>query len=396
MAVEPEPLWKQLNHRARQLLENKDYAGLHATLEQLEPLMPGNPRITYNLAATEAVLGQPDRAIAHLKNLAAAGISYDLSKDDDFRSLAGRPDFAAVSSALIENGKTEVKKGTFVATIAGTDLLPEDLTYDGKTQRWFFSSIRQQRIVTTDGKLFAQTTWSPLALFADVPRRTLWATEGWIPHCPHCAASDKDKTALLAFDLDTGALKQRIPSPVPGLLGDMTVAPDGTVYVAEGIYGAVLRLKPGAAALDRLDRAGEFPSPQNPALSADGNTLYVADYARGIAAINLRTGTLSWKQTSPDVIVSGIDGLYFHGGRFIAVQNGTVPARILEFSSDLKHQTVLEQNTPGLGQPTHGAIVDGYFYFLADTGWDQFNDDGSKKAGASPVVSELRKIKLAS
>jgi len=37
--------------------------------------------------------------------------------------------------------------------------------------------------------------------------------------------------------------------------------------------------------LERLDTEGEFASPQQPALSADGKTLFVADYLRGIGAL---------------------------------------------------------------------------------------------------------------
>jgi hypothetical protein len=105
--------------------------------------------------------------------------------------------------------------------------------------------VRQGKIATGDGKAFAQAEWSVLALRADAKRRTLWAATGWVPHCAICKATDKDKTALLGFDLDTGTLKQRVESPVPGLLGDMTLGRGGDIYVSEGIHGAVLWLKAG-------------------------------------------------------------------------------------------------------------------------------------------------------
>ena len=62
----------------------------------------------------------------------------------------------------------------------------------------------------------------------------------------------------------------------------MTLGRRGDLYISEGIHGAVLHLKPGAAQLERLDPVGEFPSPQTPALSADEKILYVPDYVRGI------------------------------------------------------------------------------------------------------------------
>jgi hypothetical protein len=206
--------------------------------------------------------------------------------------------------------------------------------------------------------------------------------------------ADKDKTALLAFDLDTGKMKQRIDSPVPGLLGDMTIGLDGTIYVSEGIHGAVLRLPAGASALERLDTSGEFPSPQTPALSADGRTLFAPDYVRGIAAIDLKTRAVQWRVPAGDIALNGIDGLYLHGDSFVAVQNGTNPARIVRWSSSLDRQQVLEANWPGLGEPTHGTFVDDDFYFLANTGWSEYDDNGKKKPGSQPVQSAVWKVRL--
>ncbi len=233
-----------------------------------------------------------------------------------------------------------------------------------------------------------------MALRADPARRLLWATTGWLPHCDACQPEDKDKTALLAFDLDTGAPKLRIESPLPGLLGDMTLASSGDLFVSEGIHGAVLRLAAGTKELVRLDPPGEFPSPQTPALSADEKTLYVPDYLRGIAAIRLADRRIEWLQPAGDIALSGIDGLYVHGGRFLAVQNGTNPQRIMRFSLDLRRQEVLEANSTWLGEPTHGVISGDAFYFLANSGWGEYDAQGKKKTGSAPVRSTVRRLPL--
>jgi hypothetical protein len=170
--------------------------------------------------------------------------------------------------------------------------------------------------------------------------------------------------------------------------------PRGDLYVSEGIHGAVLQLKAGANTFERLDVEGEFASPQTPALSADEKTLYVPDYLRGIAAMRLDTRKVERLQPAPGIALSGIDGLYVHGGSFIVVQNGTTPPRIIRFSLDLRNQEVLEANTPRLGEPTHGTFVGDEFYFLANSGWNEYGQDGKKKDGAPGVESEVRKLKL--
>lgn len=393
VAAETEPRWMVLNHAARQAIDAKDFGKLRQSLHELKPLMPGNPRVIYNLAAADAMLGDKTAAVAGLQNLANAGLVYDFAADAHFASLLESGELAVVVKRIDANRKPVTHSRPAFA-IKETDLIPEDIAYDPKTRRFFVSSVTRSKIITADGRDFAKTDWPVLAIRVDSRRGILWAATGWLPHCVRCDKADEDKSALLAFDLATGALKQRIEPPVKGLLGDMTISSEGDVYVSEGIHGAVLRLWRGASQTERLDVPGEFPSPQTPALSADERTLYVPDYVRGIAAIDLGTGNVTWLRPADDIVLSGIDGLYLYRDSFIAVQNGTAPARIVRFSLDLKRQQVLEANTPDLGDPTHGTIVGNLFYFIANSGWGEFDDSGKKKAGSKPVKSTVRKMSL--
>ncbi len=355
--------------------------------------MPGNPRNAYNLAASEAMLGNRGAALAALLNWADMGLTSDLAADTDFTSLRDSPQYRA-ALAKVEANRKPVSGSKPAFAIPGRDILPEDIAWDPATRRFFLSSVRDSRILTGDGRPFASAEWSVLALRADPKHRILWASTGWLPHCSACKEADRDKTALLAFDLDTGKLRQRVASPLPGLLGDMTLGKKGDIYVSEGIHGALMHLKPGGTTLERLDIEGEFPSPQTPALSADEKILYVPDYVRGIAAIRLLDRHVEWLQPADGIALSGIDGLYVYGNAFYAVQNGTTPPRIVRFSRDLKSMQVLEANTPGLGEPTHGVIVGNDFYFIANSGWGDYDDKGLKKTGTAPVESTVRKLKL--
>ncbi len=392
-ADQPAPRWIALNRAARQALEAKDYSKLRDTLAELRPLMPGNPQLLYNLAASDSHLGQMERALAELKDLANAGLIYDFNADDDFASLRGSAGFASVLRQVEQNRKPTTR-AVPVSTLPERDLLPEDIAYDGKTRRFLIGSVTKCKIVTADGRVFAKSDWPVMALRVDARRRILWAATGWLAHCQQCDAADRDKSALLAFHLDSGALLKRVDSPVKGLLGDMTISRAGDLFVSEGSYGAVLRLKGDSSTLERLDAPGEFSSPQTPALSSDERTLYVPDYVRGIAAMDLKARTVRWLQPAHDIVLSGIDGFYRYGDAFLAVQNGVNPERVVLFSSGLKKQEILEANTPGLGEPTHGTLVGGAFYFIANTGWNAYDDDGKKKPDSAPVVSQIRKIVL--
>lgn len=383
--------WLTLNRASGDAIRAHDYKKLRELLLELKPLMPGNPRVIYNLAASDAVLGNRDAALTGLHNLAQMGLIYDLAADEDFASLRNLPQYTAALARMAEN-KQPVSTSTLAFALPGSDILPEDIAYDAKTRRFLISSVRRSQVLTAAGKEFARAPWSVLALAIDPKNRILWATAGWVPHCANCAAADKDKTALLAFHLDTGALRNRIDSPLPGLLGDMTISHNGDIYVSEGIHGAVLHLAPNAKTFERLDDEGEFPSPQTPALSLDEKTLYIPDYVRGIAAMDLATHKVRWLVPSGRIALNGIDGLYVHSDSFIAIQNGTNPARLIRFSLDLQQQQIIEAGTPGLGEPTHGTFLGNTFYFLANSGWGGYDGQGKKKPGSEPTASAVWKV----
>jgi len=55
---------------------------------------------------------------------------------------------------------------------------------------------------------------------------------------------------------------------------------------------------------------------------------------------------------------------------------------------------MVERATPTLGDPTHGVVLDGFFYYIANSGWDTLNDDGTLKAGSVPSKALLMRIRL--
>ena len=402
-ASAPATDWRSLNRRAGAQAKAGDYAGLHETLVALAPLMPGSPTIVYNLAASAARLGRADEAVGELARLADAGLHYALDKDDDFAALAARADYRAVRDRLARNGAA-VGGSKKLAALAGVDAIPESLAWDAGSRRLFVAGVRHCEVRVMDDprrrgareRSFARLPASVFALAVDRAHQRLWATIATVAQGEACGDGPpkEERTALLALDLRDGRVVQRIPAGVPGVLGDMLLADDGSVFVTESVHGAVLRLRPGASVLERIDAPGEFVSPQTPALAADGRTLLVPDYARGIAAIDLAAATpaVRWLPDGPGVFSAGIDGFVRDGDGFLAVQNGVSPPRLVRLSADLARQQVLEAGTAGLGEPTHVIVVDGRPWFMSDVGWDRLDDAGRRKPGMAPARPELREL----
>jgi hypothetical protein len=404
-APAPDDDWKQLNHDAREQAKAGDYAALRQTLVELKRSLPGSPTLAYNLAASAARLGQLEGTLSPLWELRDSGLVYDLDADADFATMLSDPNVRAVRDQLKAN-KKPVGQPTRLMTFAATDALPESLAWDERTKRLFVSDVRHCEIrlysdptqAPVTDRRFAQLPASVFALGIDAKRQRLWATVATVAQADGCGEGPaaQERTALLALDLRTGRVVQRVEAGLPGVLGDMLVADDGTVFVTESVHGAVLRLRRGAKAFDRIDVAGEFASPQTPVLTPDGSALIVPDYVRGIAFIRLRTCPCgAWFPINgAGVFTAGIDGLALDGGSLLAVQNGTSPPRVVKLAIDLSRQRVLESNTPGLGEPTHAIVVGRSLWFIADVGWDRLEASGQRKADAPPSHAELRSIAL--
>lgn len=119
-------------------------------------------------------------------------------------------------------------------------------------------------------------------VLADPRSGTLWACTATIDLT---SGAPPAASALLAFDLATGAPRARYPLPAPdSFCNDVAVAADGTVYATDSTHMNVLRLAPGATALERW--AGD-------AFGRSGEILDGIAILRGRVYVNVyRTGRL--------------------------------------------------------------------------------------------------------
>ncbi len=200
------------------------------------------------------------------------------------------------------------------------------------------------------------------ALKIDSKRRRLWASEVAFNDFATVAESDRGRSVLLEYDLDHARLLSRLEAPAHTSLGDMALAVDGAPIVSDGEGGGLYRAEQGR--LRRIDH-GEFVSPQTPASCGDPNVVFVADYVRGLARLELDSGKVVWLSGDKHALY-GIDGLYCRGHRLTATQNGASPARVVEFELDEKRtavasERVIERATAGARDMTHGVFVGNAF-----------------------------------
>lgn len=399
--------WETDLQTAKQAHDKKDDRRYRDALTQFHHDFPGNSRLLQDLALAEAKLHNDAAALNWLRSYIERGLIPRV-EDPGFADLRSGGKLEAVSQAAKKNS-LPVAGGITLFRFADPDLLVEDIAYDPESQMFYFSSVHERKLIacTPAGRCddflspddpVARTLWAVLAIHVDSRHRVLWATTASMQPEMHHQKADEGKSALLKFDLRTHKLIQRYEAPTgkEHALGDMTIASNGDVFVSDGLSGDLFAVSQKRDSLERLVPEGTFISPQTPALSEDEKSLFVPDYSAGIAVIRLPDRHLSWIHAEIPSATDGVDGLYYHHHSLIAVQNGTNPERLIAFHLDGASQIdawqVLESNSPGLGDPTHGVIVDSVFYFVANSGWDRVRDDGTLDRG---TPAEIRKLTLA-
>jgi sugar lactone lactonase YvrE len=290
---------------------------------------------------------------------------------------------------------------TVVFTIEDAQLLAEGLAYDAATGDFFVSSVHERKIVrvSPDGAVHdfvrpgQDGLLGVLGLAIDPRRRSLWALSSGIPESGELGPDEKGKAAVLEFDLANGALRERIDLWQPGRphhFNDLTLDGEGHVYISDAAAGAIHQTGPGEP-LEVWLPPGVLKSPQGLAWSEDGRTLFVADYARGLARIDRLSRRVSWLRAD-DAVLTGMDGLVRdRDGSLIATQNGLQPPRVIRIRVEGERPRVvtLLMNAPLVTEPTLGTIVGDDFVFVANAQWDAFAP-GSKMKPRAPTIVRLR------
>ena len=386
----------------------KEYPACRDHLLRLERLLDGRMDIEYRLAKAEAMLGQKDSALERLSIFSKSGLTLaDPGTAPEFAALKNSPTFEAILTRLKTAHEPRTVSKPFL-TLPEPDLIAEDIAYDPIGGRFYISSVRHRKILSIDKRGVSAEfvregqpdVWAILALGVDSKRRILWASTVAMPEAIGYRKEDEGRSSLLKYSLDTGALLKRydLKNDSKHALGDLTVSPDGDVFVSDG-EGAVYWVNHKQDTLEILVEKGVFRNPQTPALSSDGRKLLVPDYSRGIDIVDLETRQVKLLAHPRELSLGGIDGMYLSGRTLIAIQNGTVPERLIRMTLDASLTRVLgwesiEANWPGLGDPTHGVVVGPMFYFIANSGWDRMADDGSVKPGATFEPATIRQMRL--
>jgi SMP-30/Gluconolactonase/LRE-like region len=339
----------------------------------------GNGSALWLIAEANAAAGHGEAAVEALRRIADLKLGLFPPSDSALARLAGTPAYDALIKRMAAE-LPQVRRTREAVVIAKPGLVSEGISADPRNGRLFVGDQHGKMIyqVSPVGLVrpFArQIDHRPLGIATDLRRQLLWVATS-----DAFTALAKPGTALLAFDLNSGRLKRTLRSAELKSLNDVAVAPNGDVYATDSLGGAVFRLAAGGSELKRITPAGEMSYPNGIALTPDGRYAFVAQ-GLALRRVSLPTGEVVRIGQPSQLVAMGIDGLYWHDGRLIAVQNVATPGRILRLSLNPPLDTVsgfeiLEAGHPDFDIPTTAALIGNKGYFLANSQLTRLKDTG--------------------
>ncbi len=385
-----------------------DYQAFLSHAREAERLRPAHGGAIYNLACAYALTGDTAAALAMLDRFGGLGYVADVAADSDLAALRGTPGLQQVRRRLARN-EAPLVRSKVAFTLPETDLLTEGIAYDPREKAFYVGSVHHRKIVRVDraGRVSDFVTegrdrlWAPLGMKVDPVRRLLWVAAAAVPQMTGYTPSDSGRSGLFRYDLGSGRLTGRFllaPDAAPHALGDLTIGHDGAVYASDSRSPTIYRFRAGNDTVERFLTSPLLLSAQGLAQTPDGRTMYVADYSRGILRIDLASRRVALLPTSDDVLALGIDGLYLVDGRLIGIQNGVAPHRVVRLTlspagDSVTAGEVLERAHPRYAEPTLGVVVGHDLYYVANSQWERFGEDGHvADSGAllPPTVLRLR------
>lgn len=381
-----------------QIGESRDIAGLTKLSElynsigdtkrltravlRLTELMPESGPLKLQLAMIYASQNDKTRAYDVLVRMQGQGYGYDISKEPRFEPIHGTKVWDYVVANMQANAKP-FGEGKVAFELPKGDYLFESIGYDPARQQFLVGSAREGKVYLADekGKLAdfiapnaENGMWGVLDLAVDAARDKLYVASADVAYYKAFDSAGFGQTGIFEFQLSSGKFLHKYLLAEPGkvhTLTNLTVGKDGRVYAADATRRQIFRIDHDQLTL--LVENTKLTSIRGLAVSDDGRTLYMADYALGIFGIDLtKTAPFALARNSEKLVLGGIDGLYYYDGCLVVVENGMVPQRVmrLKLSEDGRGVVAampLDVAQPAFTTPTLGAIAGNDLYFIANS-----------------------------
>jgi hypothetical protein len=215
--------------------------------------------------------------------------------------------------------------------------------------------------------------WGIDAMDADAAHGKLYVASSATAIYKGFNADNAGKAGVFEFDLASGKLLHKYTfSPRDGAhrLTSIVAGKDGGVYAADGGSKQIFKVDGGA--LKQIVHNPKLTYISALALSADGHTLYMADFALGIFGYDLtKAQAFEPRHNQSSLVLGGIVGMYWYDGTLAVIQNGMVPKRVMRLQLAVDGHSIdsampLDAAQPAFAELGPGAVAGNKLYFFAN------------------------------
>ncbi|MFL6518953.1 MAG: hypothetical protein ACJ8NS_01915 [Chthoniobacterales bacterium] len=339
-----------INAAARAARERGDNAALLANVRKLAVIVPGHPWVQIAVARGLAVDGDGAGAIAQLKRIADLGFSFKASDDAAFQKLKDDPGFVGVAQRLDANGKGLGRgKGIIKLGLPGGS---EGVAFSETTKSFLMGSSGSIYSHELDGKGAAK----PIAKAGGTQILGIRPDPASHSFLVCVDEADGSNAAVVRHHESNGEIEATYKLPTKNAYcNDIALLKNGSFAVTDSNNGIVLHLVNDK--LEALALTTPVYNPNGIASDLEKDRLYVA-HAGGVVVHDLATGK-SWELAVTGTLIGGIDGMVWHKGSLIAVQNPRDTAmRLLRITPDGDGQTAkVDVLAVGTDFPGHGSTI---------------------------------------
>ena len=348
--------------------------------------------MAYHHSRAHALGGRTDSAVILLQRLAREGaaVSFDAAEDSAFVRLRTQSAWNGIAAAIAE-AKRPISHSTPAFELAERDLTAEGTAWDAKTSTVFVGSLYKRKIVAVgpdgaprDQIRSGQDDIGPVVgIEVDPVRRGLWVASMVLPEAgiPLTDTTYAAHGLLFHYDVDSGRLRRKYVLPPSGGVrhgfNDLTVMPNGDVYLTDSASGAVYRLRMGADEVVEVAPPSTYLFPNGITRSDDGRYVFVS-HGAGIDRIEVASRRRTRLATPDTLNLGGTDGLAFYRNALIAHQPSWYQ-RVIRLELDSRQErvtswTTIERHHPRFDFPTTGEVAGDSYYYIANAQLRRFRD----------------------
>lgn len=379
---------REIYQQGVQAYESNDYYTFTSKMATIDSMRPNYPAVVYNLAGGYALTGNPEKSLEVLNKYILMDATQDFTKDKDFLSIIEHPTFQRIKKKQEELSEIIEPSETLTYPIRASH--PESITYAKKQKAFFIGGVRDGNIWKIEEdktpQIWAEApkhSWSVMGLSVAPDGNTLWACTSSMSNYADYNQSEEGYASVLKYDLKSGKLLETFTLSGGHNFGDLIIDDKGNAFISDGIANKLYWISSDNQQLEvYADLSNQVFNLQGLAFDADKKNIYLSDHIDGIYKLNLQTKKAKKLLIEKDdILIKGIDGLYFDDNSLIGMHNGTKPNRVVKYflSADGDALSGKETMAQGgsLGEPTQGVWINESLFYIMNSPWNAYDQDGN-------------------